>query len=225
MGTEGLTAVAAQVERDGYAVVDGVLPAAEVAELVARAEASMADGAGDRNALAWPWVAALAADPLISGLASACLGGPVRAVRGILFDKVPGANWKLGFHQDRALALAERREVDGFVGWSVKDGVVHALAPADVLERMVAVRLSLDDCGSDNGPLRVVPGSHRHGLLPKGTAVSGEVACTLAAGGVVMMKPLTLHASSAAVSPRHRRVVHIEYIAGDLPGGLRFHTW
>jgi len=90
---------------------------------------------------------------------------------------------------------------------------------------MVAVRLSLDDCGPDNGPLRVVPGSHLHGLLPKGTGVTSEVSCTLSAGGVVLMRPLTLHASSAATSPSHRRVLHIEYITGGLPGGLEFHDW
>lgn len=173
-----LVGIGERVRLDGYAVVEGVVPLSEVLGLLAEAERSMCDGAGDRKALAWPWVSRLAADPRLAGLAEACLGGPVRPARGILFDKVPGANWKLGFHQDRALALRERRDVDGFVGWSVKDGVVHALAPAEVLERMVAVRLSLDDCGPDNGPLRVVPGSHLHGLLPKGTGVTSEVACT-----------------------------------------------
>jgi len=39
------------------------------------------------------------------------------------------------------------------------------------------------------------------------------------------MRPLTLHASSAATSPSHRRVLHIEYITGGLPGGLEFHDW
>jgi hypothetical protein len=43
------------------------------------------------------------------------------------------------------------------------------------------------------------------------------------AGGVVVMRPLILHASSPAVSPSHRRVVHLEYAAEDLPGGLAWH--
>jgi hypothetical protein len=34
------------------------------------------------------------------------------------------------------------------------------------------------------------------------------------------MRPLLLHASSAASAPGHRRVIHIEYAAGNLPGGL-----
>ena len=35
-----------------------------------------------------------------------------------------------------------------------------------------------------------------------------------------MIRPLLLHASSAAESPRRRRVVHLEYAADPLPGGL-----
>ena len=34
------------------------------------------------------------------------------------------------------------------------------------------------------------------------------------------MRPLLLHASSASQSPRHRRVIHLEYAADPLPGGL-----
>jgi hypothetical protein len=37
------------------------------------------------------------------------------------------------------------------------------------------------------------------------------------------MRPLLLHASSPAASPRHRRVVHLEYAAADLAGGLAWH--
>ena len=33
------------------------------------------------------------------------------------------------------------------------------------MSRLLTVRLHLDDCGNDNGPLRVVPSSHRRGFL------------------------------------------------------------
>lgn len=213
---------------DGYEIVESVFKPAEVAKMIANAEASFSaeDRGGDRNALSWPWVREIAQDERMQNLADRALGGAAFPVRGILFDKTPGANWNLGFHQDRALALAERHETEGFVGWSEKDGVPHAIAPASVLERMVALRISLDDCGPENGPLRVIPGSHLKGLWPKGQLPEvPEVACTVNAGGIVLMKPLTLHASSAAVSPGHRRVLHIEYFTGILPDGLRFYPW
>lgn len=167
----------------------------------------------------------VASDPRIRALV-----GDARPVRAILFDKTPGANWNLGFHQDRAVALAERVEVEGFGGWSMKDGVPHAIAPATVLERMIAVRISLDDCNAENGPLKVIPQTHQLGLIGRHDVAAlrklhGEVVCTLQAGGAVLMKPLLLHASSAATSPHHRRVLHIEFFEGELPNGLRFYTW
>lgn len=155
------------------------------------------------------------------------LGEGARAVRGILFDKRPEANWSLPYHQDRAIAVSEKLEMPGFIGWSVKEGVPHVLPPASVLEQMIAVRIHLDDCPEDNAPLRVSPGTHRLGILNKSEIPSvveehGEVVCTCSEGDALVMRPLLLHASSAAASPDHRRVLHIEYAGVDLPGGLEW---
>jgi hypothetical protein len=43
-----------------------------------------------------------------------------------------------------------------------------------------------------------------------------EHVCCVPAGGVFIMRPLLLHASSPARKPRHRRVVHLEFAPGDL---------
>ena len=40
---------------------------------------------------------------------------------------------------------------------------------------------------------------------------------------ILAFQPLTLHASSAATSPGHRRVVHLEFATGALPGGLAWY--
>lgn len=213
-------------EREGYSVLEGVFDPEEVREMIRSAEASPVEGAGSRNALAWPWVQVVADDRRIRAI----VGADAVAVRGILFDKTPSANWNLGYHQDRAVALRERLDVDGFTGWSNKDGVPHAIAPAEVLERMTAVRISLDDCGSENGPLRVLPGTHNEGVVNASRvaelgAARREVLCTNDAGGIVVMKSLLLHASSASKSPAHRRVLHLEFFHGDLPGGLNFYPW
>lgn len=37
------------------------------------------------------------------------------------------------------------------------------------------------------------------------------------------MRPLLLHASSPALAPAHRRVLHLEYAAAPLPPGLEWH--
>jgi hypothetical protein len=46
--------------------------------------------------------------------AASVLGADCRPVRAILFDKTPGTNWSLAWHQDRTIAVKERVLVNGF---------------------------------------------------------------------------------------------------------------
>jgi ectoine hydroxylase-related dioxygenase (phytanoyl-CoA dioxygenase family) len=96
-----------------------------------------------------------------------------------------------------------------------------------VLERMVSIRLHLDDCTPSNGPLRVIPSSHTSGRLSASDIVTirarvSEHLCTARAGDLLVLRPLLLHASSSATEPRHRRVLHIEYACEALPSGLEW---
>jgi ectoine hydroxylase-related dioxygenase (phytanoyl-CoA dioxygenase family) len=172
--------------------------------------------AGARGLMADPAIASLAADARLLDLACAMTGAPVRPFRATLFDKSPRANWLVTWHQDTALPLRARVEAAGWSAWSVKAGVLHAHAPAHALEQVVALRVHLDDSGADNGPLRVLPGSHAGGVLSDAEIaerVAGTPArdCLVEAGGVLAMRPLLVHASSKASGPRPRRVLHIEY--------------
>lgn len=172
-----------------------------------------------------PAVAELANSPAFLEIAVRVLGEGAFPVRGLLFDKTPEANWRVGWHQDTAIPLAERIDVDGISGWSVKAGVLHADAPAEVLDRMLAVRVHLDDCGEANAPLQVLGGSHRFGRIEyTAEALKNCAAKTLCVkrGDLILMKPLTHHASLPATAPGHRRVIHLEYARGGLPGGLRW---
>jgi ectoine hydroxylase-related dioxygenase (phytanoyl-CoA dioxygenase family) len=101
------------------------------------------------------------------------------------------------------------------------------IPPREILEQMLALRLHIDDCGPDNGPLRVLPGSHRHGRLAPDAILAlrkstPEKICTASAGDLLAMKPLLLHASSIATAPSHRRVIHIEFANSELPSPLRW---
>jgi ectoine hydroxylase-related dioxygenase (phytanoyl-CoA dioxygenase family) len=100
----------------------------------------------------------------------------------------------------------------------VKSGVLHAIAPAAALAGVVALRVHLDDSTHANGPLRVLPGTHAAGILAHRDVqhlaeTVAPVECVAAAGGVVAMRPLVLHASSKASGGSSRRVLHIEYAA------------
>ncbi len=141
------------------------------------------------------------------------------AIQAIAFDKTPGSNWKVTWHQDVMFPFARPVTTAGFDLPSKKDGVDYARPPRAIVENLLAVRLHIDDCDDANGPLRVAPASHLLGIL-KSTAIPaalencGEHVCLARRGEALLMKPLTLHASSPAVSPRHRRVLHVVYYAG-----------
>ncbi len=138
--------------------------------------------------------------------------------------KVPDANWKVPWHQDVTIAVQNRIEADGFGPWSIKADVLHVQPPAAVLEQMLCLRLHLDTCGEGNGALRVIPGSHRWGRIaeekiPPIREASPEHVCVLGIGDVFLMRPLLLHASSASRLPDHRRAIHLDFAAVQLPPG------
>ena len=210
---------------DGSRILPHVLSSESISKPVT-ALASLDARHGLRNLLRnCPAVAALAEE--LKTIVAPVLGGRAFPVRALFFDKIPGANWQVGWHQDLSTAVAERVEVPGFTGWSVKQGVPHVQPPVSVLENLLTLRVHLDDCDEDNGPLRVLRGSHRHGRLNGGQIErwqqTGEaVTCLVPRGGILLMRPLLLHSSSPAKNPRHRRVIHFEYASHPLPGGLRW---
>ena len=216
-----------QVDTSGFAIVPSVLEPVEL-EILARAlPAPAQDNAGLRNLLDLPGIAELAASQKVRSLVDPLLGPDAFPVRGILFDKTPVANWKVSWHQDLSIAVARRGDAPGYGPWSEKSGVPHVQPPVEVLERMLAVRIHLDESRSDNGPLRVLPGSHRAGKLrdtdiPSWRSRTAEHLCLVPRGGVLLMRPLLLHASSPAREPNHRRVIHIEYAACRLAPGLEW---
>lgn len=214
---------------NGFQILPDILDTDQASELVGEFTKFSGEGAAGIRGLLQrsPVVHGLANSPVLLALATRALPAPAFPVRAILFDKTPDTNWKVPWHQDLAVALAEKQDVDGFGPWSVKDGVPHAHAPVWLLERMITLRLHLDDCPAENGALRVLPGSHLHGKLNAAEIAEwrqrvAEVVCEVQAGGVVLMRPLLLHASSASTRPGHRRVLHLEYACDELPGGLRW---
>ena len=223
--------LAATIARDGWAVTPPLSPQLEVDALVAAVAPLAADARGGvRNLLdSAPAVRALATSPAVRSVAEAVLGPGCFAVRALLFDKTPDANWKVTWHQDLTIAVRARANVTGYGPWSEKAGVPHVQPPAELLERMLAVRVHLDDCGADNGPVRVISGSHRVGRL-SGTAIDAwrggaeAVDCVAERGAILAFRPLILHASSPATAPAHRRVVHLEFAAEALDPPLEWHA-
>src|SRR5262249_15240360 len=150
-----------------------------------------------------------------------------KPVRAILFDKNPGRNWRLGWHQDRTIAVRHREEVDGYGPWSMKSGLLHVAPPFELLAEMLTLRVHLDDVDLDNAPLQIAPGSHRYGRIAEHDVrrvveECGTFACLAEAGDIWQYATPILHASDAATTPRQRRVLQVDYCSRDLPGGLHW---
>jgi len=212
-------------DQAGFAVIADVL-AEEACARIARLVPS-SDGPGSRHLLEQPWCADIARAIRRHPRVAALIPAAHAAVQCIRFEKSASTNWLVALHQDLGIPVAARVEHPELAGWSEKDGVLHVQPPVALLQQLIAVRLHLDDCGVDDGPLRVVPGSHRLGRLDPGAALRcraehGEVACVATRGSVMAMRPLLLHASSRATGGSRRRVLHFVFGPRVLPHGLRW---
>jgi len=220
---EGLNA---EVTDHGYWIVANVLSPAETEALRSAVETLPRGRAGARDVLSHPDVRKVAADPRMAGLAKTFLGRPAIPYKATLFDKSADSNWRVSWHQDLALPIRRRVDTPAWGPWTEKGGRLHAIAPAQALQSVIALRVHLDDSLAENGPLRVLPGTHGLGRLSDDRIAvlareTDPVACVVQAGGVIAMRPLLLHASSKSTTGAARRVIHIEYACDTVfDGGI-----
>jgi len=221
----GMRTTVNELERRGYALAPRVIAAREIATVARAIDRLDLRAAGTRNLLAKPWCRALV-QRVRSRLGDYLPANDV-AVQCTFFDKRAGRNWLVALHQDLSIPVRERIDHPGLGAWSRKEGAHFVQPPKEVLERLVAVRVHIDDCGIENGPLTVVPGSHQAGRVDPEAAVElrrelGEVPCLAGSGDALIMRPLLLHASSKAHAPSRRRVLHILFGPPALPFGLEW---
>ena len=215
----------------GYAIADIVL-AAHQCEHIASSLPGVAGGRGGvRNLIGHPTVMQLLQHERFGAYLWSIVGRDLVAVKATLFDKPPQANWRAQWHQDCAIHVRERMDVAGYGPWSMKAGALHVDAPAEVLAQMLAVRIHLDACDADNGPLRVIPGSHLAGKLDSNELIgistgTAMVEIHVPQGAIVLMRPLLVHASAAPTKGGlgHRRVLHIEFAPPEAISPLQWHS-
>lgn len=209
---------------EGFTLVRNVLPD-EICERLT--DHLRTDSAGTRELLSQPWCATLAAELHRHPALAAQIPATHVAVQCTGFDKSAAQNWLVPIHQDLSIPVAARVSDSSLQGWSEKEGQLYVQPPRNVLEDLIAVRLHLDDCGMNEGPLRVVPRSHQQGrmgeaAMQEARSVHGEAVCLARQGDALLMRPLLLHASSKSTGERPRRVLHFVYGPRVLPLGLRW---
>lgn len=146
-------------------------------------------------------------------------------VKSIYFDKPGASNWFVSYHQDLTISVDRKIEAKGFGPWTLKQDLFGVQPPLEILENIFTMRVHLDDTDGNNGALRVVPGSHRKGIYRPGAINwenETEVTCSVPAGGIMIMKPLLLHASNRTTNQSRRRVIHLEFCNRELSGPLEW---
>lgn len=224
-----------EMSDNGFTVIDGVYTAATVDSLTGLIQQCDRSGdtfrkTGDLFAIrqflkevpgALPFIFTERLQDIINEL----FGPGYFVVKSIYFDKPGTSNWFVSYHQDLTLSVDQKAEVTGFGPWSVKQNQFAVQPPVDVLESNFTIRIHLDDTDKGNGALRVIPGSHLKGIYRPETidwSQETEISCTVPKGGIMIMRPLLLHASSRSTNNRQRRVIHIEFSNRQLPEPLQW---
>ncbi len=225
------------LSNNGFAVLAAIFSAEHVDSIIQTLEKAFqsdangstlrsADGAvyGARNLLQLcPPVATLWMQSPLPTILSDVLGPRFGLVRVLYFDKPPEQSWALPWHKDMAIAVKDNRLASAqFTHPTTKIGVPHVEAPEWLLEMMLTLRLHLDDMTEENGPLKVLPGSHR------GDESGNPVSILGCQGDVLIMRPLLSHCSirSKDGTTRHRRILHCEFSGvEELPDGYSWHDF
>lgn len=211
----------------GCVRVGGMLSEPMCQDLLASLTACVGDAVGLRTLLSLPPLRALAVY-LREHPALAPLIPPDHvAVQCTYFEKSQRRNWLVPPHQDLSIPVAQRVVHPRLQGWSQKAGVFFVQPPPDVLQEVLAVRVHLDPCGLEDGPLWVIPATHVLGRLDVDSIarMGGErprKPCLGARGDAWVMRPLLVHTSSKASGNSRRRVLHFLFGPRDLPYGLRW---
>jgi ectoine hydroxylase-related dioxygenase (phytanoyl-CoA dioxygenase family) len=144
-------------------------------------------------------------------------------VKSIYFDKPEESNWFVAWHQDLTISVDKKVDLPGYGSWTNKQNQFGVQPPVEILENNLTIRIHLDDTDENNGALKVVSGSHLKGIYRAENidwSQEMETICKIDRGGVMIMRPLLMHASERTTNKERRRVIHIEFSNVELPGEI-----
>ncbi len=145
--------------------------------------------------------------------------------KALYFDKPSDSNWFVGYHQDLSITVDQKVDVENYRHWTFKKGQYGVQPPVEILNDTITLRIHLDDTNKNNGALKVLPKSHLNGIISANAnpySINKEHICEVKKGGVMLMKPLTFHASNRTTNGKQRRVIHIELNKHPLKAPLQW---
>jgi len=222
----------ANIQNSGYTVLDDIYSHQEIQNIIAVITQANQFSAAFRKTedlfairrflkevpLSKPLIFNQKLKNIISDLDPGCF-----AVKSIYFDKPEKSNWFVAWHQDLTISVNNRVDLPGFNFWTKKFEQYSVQPPIEFLETGFTIRIHLDDTDENNGALKVIPGSHLKNIMRANDPnlnLKKEELCPVRAGGIMVMRPLLMHASDRTTSNNQRRVIHIEFNNLELPAEL-----
>lgn len=216
----------------GYTIIENIFTSEEVsliAEMIIRVNSSKPTFRKTNDLFAIrqvlkeiPEIQPLIFNVKLNAIIAEYFGRDYFVVKSIYFDKPENSNWFVAWHQDLTISVDKKLNLPGFGPWTIKQDQYAVQPPLNILENIFTIRIHLDDTDEMNGALRVIPGSHLKGVQRPSSNGSNneEEICRVGSGGIMIMRPLLLHASNRTTSGKGRRVIHIEFSNSRLPAGL-----
>lgn len=221
------------IAHDGFTVIENIYTGAEVNAIINIIESADRSGPLFRQTddvfairqflKAVPDVSPLLLNDKLKSLISNIFGDGYFVVKSIYFDKPGSSNWFVAWHQDLTISVDKKIDMAGYGPWTVKQNQFAVQPPLHILQDNFTVRIHLDDTNENNGALKVLPGSHLKEIYrPENIdwQQETEVSCNVQAGGIMIMRPLLMHASSRTTNNKRRRVAHIEFSRATLADGI-----
>ncbi|MCS4301584.1 phytanoyl-CoA dioxygenase family protein [Chryseobacterium sp. BIGb0232] len=235
MSLINLSSYKSHIEKYGFSVINEVFSDAEIAQIIHvldNIDTSKENFRKSEDLFAIrqflkeiPEVKDLIFNENIRKIINEIFGEKYFVVKSIYFDKPETSNWYVAYHQDLTISVDKKLELSGFGPWTTKQNQFAVQPPLNILENIYTIRIHLDETDENNGALKVITQSHVKGIYRPETIdwnVETEEICKVEKGGVMLMKPLTLHGSNRTTNGKKRRVIHIEFSDMELPEVLQW---
>jgi ectoine hydroxylase-related dioxygenase (phytanoyl-CoA dioxygenase family) len=218
------------LNQNGFIIIDNAFSDIEVAEINEFIETAFNDSDNFRKSkdlfairkvfIELPGLRKKIITDNITSIIKTLFGADYFLVKALYFDKPSLSNWFVSYHQDLSVSVNRKAEIKGFNYWTAKNNQYGVQPPIEILNTIYTIRIHLDNCTVKNGALYVIPGSHEKGIYRPEKIdwnTESEVVCEVPKGGIMIMKPLLLHASHKSTSDDKRRVLHLEFCNTELP--------
>lgn len=213
-----------ELEENGYSILEGLYYESEVNEILDCIENTEQNGSSfmktkDLFAIRQlinniPELKKLLFNKKLTELISNLSKSEYFLTKAIYFDKPSESNWFVAYHQDLSISVDKKADLKNYSNWTFKKGQYGVQPPIEILEDTITIRIHLDKTSKKNGALKVIPKSHLNGIVrndSKDWNTENEFVCEVEKGGVMLMKPLILHASNRTTNRKKRRVIHLEF--------------